>query len=370
MNFNRLMLFVLLVILAGLLSACGPAASMAWPGVTVDGDVAYLSDGMFVYKVNLNTGAEFTRTVGTETQPMRFPESGNSQVSFFAPPVLTPDGQLIVGSAGHSHTLYSINPETFAQNWAFDGARDVYLGSVLVLNERIYAPNGDGNLYVFDLKGALLATFDVPEHGLWAMPVTDGQTIYLTSLDHHVYAIDPVSLAVRWKTKLDGAINAPVTLSDDGRLYIGTLSKSLYALDAASGAVLWQRPLAGWLYSSPSLDEGVLYIGAVIGAEDGKVYAIDAENGAQRWEYPSGSAVAGKILVTEDQVLFTTENGTLGALTKEGALSWKETYTHNFYAGLIRWNGNLLAAPSLSQTLLLSVNPANRSVLWKFPPEN
>ncbi len=370
MKFNRLMLFMLLALAAGLLSACGGTASTAWPGVTVDGDVAYLADGLFVYKVNLNTGAEFTRSAGTETQPVRFPESSNSQVSFFAAPVITPDGQLIVGSAGHSHTLYSIDPETFAQNWTFDDARDVYLGSVLVLNERIYAPNGDGNLYVLDLKGNLLTTFDEPGHGLWATPVTDGQTIYLTSLDHHVYAIDPASLSVRWKTKLDGAINAPVTLAEDGRLYIGTLSKSLYALDAARGTVLWQRPLEGWLYSSPILDGDTLYIGAVIGAEEGKVYAIDAGNGAQRWEYASGSAVAGRVLLLEEQILFTTENGTLGALSKDGALNWKETYEHNFYAGPLGWNGNLLAVPSLSQTLLLSINPANRSILWKFPPEN
>lgn len=369
MKFNRLILFVLLVLLAGVLSACGGAASTAWPGITIEGSTAYLADGPYVYQVNLATGIEATRTVNNEIKPLRFPESSNSQVSFFAPPVLTPDGQLIVGSAGHSHNLYSINPETYTQNWLFDGARDVYLGSVLVLNERIYAPNGDGNLYVLDLKGNLLATFDTPVHGLWSTPVTDGETIFLTSLDHHIYAINPSTLAVKWKTKLDGAINASATLSEDGRLYVGTLSKTLFALDLATGSIVWQRPLAGWLYSSPSLDGDTLYIGAVIGAEDGKVYAIDAQTGAQRWEYPVGSAVAGKILVLENQVVFTAENGTIGALTKEGALDWKETYEHNFYAGPMLWDGTLLAAPSQSQTLLLSINPDNRSIKWKFPPE-
>lgn len=370
MKFNRLILFALLALMAGLLSACGGAASTAWPGVTIEGGTAYLADGPYVYQVNLATGVEATRTVNGESQPLRFPESSNNQVSFFAPPVLTPDGQLIVGSAGHSHNLYSINPETYTQNWLFDDARDVYLGSVLVLNERIYAPNGDGYLYMLDLKGNLLATFDIPEHGLWSAPVTDGETIFLTSLDHHVYAIDPATLAVKWKTKLDGAINASVTLSGDGRLFVGTLSKTLFALDSANGNIAWQRPLDGWLYSSPSLDGDTLYIGAVIGATDGKVYAIDAANGAQRWEYPAGSAVAGKILLLDDTIAFTTENGTLGVLKKDGGLDWKETYEHNFYAGPFLWDGTLLAAPSQSQTLLLSINPANRSIQWKFPPEN
>lgn len=369
MKFNRLVLFVLLALLAGLLSACGGATSTAWPGVTIEGETAYLADGSYVYQVNLSTGAEVTRVVGNDTKPLRFPESSNNQVSFFAPPVLTPDGQLIVGSAGHSHHLYSINPQTFALNWVFEDARDVYLGSVLVFEDRIYAPNGDGNLYVLDLNGNLLATFDAPRHGLWAAPVSDGQTIYLTSLDHYVYALDPASLAVRWQTKLDGAINASATLSADGHLYVGTLNKTLYALDAATGSVIWSRPLAGWLYSSPSLDGDTLYIGAVIGAQEGKVYAINAENGAQRWEYPAGSAVAGQILVMEDSIAFTTENGTIGVLKKDGSLDWKETYPHNFYAGPLVWNDTLLAAPSQSQTLLLAINPANRSIKWKFPPE-
>lgn len=369
MKFNRLVLFVLLALMAGVLSACGGAVSTAWPGVTVEGDIAYLADGLFVYQVDLNTGAEITRTVNGETKPVRFPETSNNQVNFFAPPVLTPDGQLIVGSAGHSHNLYSINPETFTVNWVFEDARDVYLGSVLVLNDRIYAPNGDSNLYVLDLKGNLLATFDMPEHGLWSAPMTDGQTIYLTALDHYVYALDPSTLSVKWKTKLDGAINASAALSADGWLYVGTLNKTLFALDASNGSIVWQRPLAGWLYSSPSLDGDTLYIGAVVGATDGKVYAIDAVNGAQRWEYPTGSAVAGKILVLDGSVAFTTENGTLGVLKKDGALDWKETYEHNFYAGPLMWNDTLLAAPSQSQTLLVAINPANRSIKWKFPQE-
>ncbi len=90
MKFNRLVLFVLLALLAGLLSACGGATSTAWPGVTIEGETAYLADGPYVYQVNLNTGAEATRVVGNDTNPIRFPESSNSQVSFFAPPVLTP----------------------------------------------------------------------------------------------------------------------------------------------------------------------------------------------------------------------------------------------------------------------------------------
>ena len=116
------------------------------------------------------------------------------------------------------------------------------------------------------MDGNLVATFDTPNHGLWSEPVTDGVTIYLSSLDHNIYALEPATLKVKWSTTLDGAINAAPTLSEDGRMYVGTLSQTLYAIDAASGDILWDRGLDGWLYSSPALDNGVLYIGAVTGA--------------------------------------------------------------------------------------------------------
>ena len=366
MKANRLILILLSVFLAGLLSACGGAASTAWPGVTVDQDVAYLADGLYVYAVDLKTGKEVAR--GNE--PLRFPQKSSNQVSFFAAPVVTSDGNLLIGSAGHSHNLFSVDPDNFTEDWIFEDAKDIYLGSPLVFGERIYAPNGDGNLYVLDLNGNLLETFDTAGHGLWAAPVTDGETIYLSSLDHNVYAIEPKTLALKWTAELDGAINASPVISEDGHLYVGTLSKTLYAIDMTNGSTLWNRTLDGWLYSSPTLDGDTLYIGAVVGESGGKVYAINAENGSPRWEYVADSAVAGTPLVLDASIVFATESGTVASLDKGGVLQWDETFDHNFYAGAILWDDTVLVAPSQSPILLVALNPDNGTLKWKFEPEN
>ena len=65
--------------------------------------------------------------------------------------MLTPDGQLIVG--GFDKKLYSLNPQTGQSNWQFTDAHDRFFGGVLVVNNMIYAPNADYNLYALNLKG-------------------------------------------------------------------------------------------------------------------------------------------------------------------------------------------------------------------------
>jgi len=87
--------------LAVVLSGCAAGlTASAWPAMTVDAKNAYLAGGPYVYAVNLQTGA----------QVWRFPASSSAANPFYATPVLTPDGQLIVG--GFDKKLYSINPQT------------------------------------------------------------------------------------------------------------------------------------------------------------------------------------------------------------------------------------------------------------------
>jgi outer membrane protein assembly factor BamB len=155
-----------LIALSLFLGGCATGMTpSSWNGMTADADYVYVSGGTNVYAVNLETHAE----------AWRFPV----KATVFSAPVLTADGQLLVG--GYDHVLYSLDPADGSENWRFDQARDRYIGSPLVANEMIYAPNADYTLYAVDLDGDPLWSFKA-DQSLWGTPVTDGEFVYFGTL--------------------------------------------------------------------------------------------------------------------------------------------------------------------------------------------
>jgi len=178
LNTKKLTLISLLVLGSLILSACtGQAVSNNWHGVAADSERAYVANGSYVYAVDLKNGNEI----------WRYPEKADSKLSFFATPVLTADGQLLIGSAGtKNYSFFSLDPSTGKEKWSepFNDNEGAWLASPLVFNDKIYAPNTDGFVYILDMNGKQIA--DPIELGgaLWAAPVTDGKLLYIAALDH------------------------------------------------------------------------------------------------------------------------------------------------------------------------------------------
>jgi glucose dehydrogenase len=70
----------------------------------------------------------------------------------------------------------------------------------------------------------------------------------------------------------------------DGVVYVGSGSHNVYALDAVTGARRWTYDAGDTLGSSPVVSGGVVYIGS----PDRRVHAIDAATGDRRWTFTSG----------------------------------------------------------------------------------
>lgn len=102
----------------------------------------------------------------------------------------------------------------------------------------IYVPAGEAHV----------ATRAAPR---WCDSVTDGQTIFASSFNEKVYAIDGATDQLRWVTPLAPDSTKPSTFGPmlyDGVVYVilkrfarVSQSGALAALDAATGRVLWQR---------------------------------------------------------------------------------------------------------------------------------
>ena len=93
--------FVLVIALAAImLSSCTGRTGFtnSWPGLSTDGETAYLASGSYVYAIDLSSGKEL----------WRYPAKADSKLQFITQPVIAPDGTVIVGSAGSDHRLVAL----------------------------------------------------------------------------------------------------------------------------------------------------------------------------------------------------------------------------------------------------------------------
>ena len=408
-----LLLSALLVTVGALLSACagGRVIASGAPGVTVEGDRAYLASGGFVYSLDLATGTEPTTTNDKgEAVPLRFPPQSKN-IAFGSAPAVVSEGQMVIGNAysnDRKHAFYSFDPETMAygpQPWPFQGP-DLWMGNPTVFNGVIYAPNSSGGLYAFDPDGTPLGQFETGD-SLWAQPVTDGSDLYLASLDHHVYALDPGDLnQALWDTELDASIVSAPAISD-GTLYVGTINGSLYALDAATGDVLWQATLDGGIWGTPALPspatadgeaaasagdaaatpeatpaptaeasptaqaaalDGTLYIGTAKDPDGGTLYAIDTADGSTIWTVQSAGEIASSPIFHENIIYFVTVDGMIRAVNADKTPAWQQPVEGKFYTTPVVAGDLLLVAPTNNNDIYLAAYTLDGDQQWIFSP--
>lgn len=358
MKINRPILFLALALLALTLSACsGTPPAATWPGLAADETAAYLANGSIVYAVRLSDGQQL----------WSFPEKPGAKLAFYANPVLTSDGQLLVGSSGSDYSLFLVDAQTGKSDWFFDDAKDHWVASPLVVGEIVYAPNADGSLYVFDLsipgQDKLIKTVDLGGK-LWAQPVTDGTNLYVSSLDHHLHAINLQTYEIEWVTDLDGAVTGAPTFGN-GRLYLGTFGKTLHTMDAATGSIAWSVSVKSWIWSGPLLNEGKLYFGDL----EGNFYVADAASGAVIASFqPDGAILASPVLVN-GELIFVTENGTVYSLEPGGTNPLSlEKLDAKLYTAPVASGDLILVAPFQSESSLIVALDKDGRVVWSFSP--
>ncbi len=352
-NFPQTILILLFIAIA--LSACAGGdrvVASGWAGIAADEEAAYLAYNTQVYAINLANGNLI----------WRYPAEPDAQVTFYSPPALTEDGQLIVG--GYDNVLYSLNPQNGQVNWTFEGAEGRYVGGPHVTKSGIYVPSTDHKVYAIDFNGQQLHDAHITEAEIWATPggATDGKYVFVASMDHRIYAINAQTGSLSWVTNgLGGAIVGTPALSEDGQLYIGTFAKEMIALNAENGVELWRFPTQDWVWGGPALLDDTLYFGDLSGA----FFAVDRQSGVQKWQIQPGNSVVDTPLVTGEAIYLTAENGLLISVSPEGVNRWQKQFEGNTYAGPVAAGDLILVSTSQPEALLVAFD-SNGVQKWTF----
>jgi outer membrane protein assembly factor BamB len=358
---------IVFVILLGavLLSACagGAVRGTSWPGLIADGTTAYLADGPFVYAVNLRDGKEI----------WRYPAERNNGLAFYSTPAITDDGLVIVGSAGNDFSLIALNPNDVnqqtnapAEAWKFTGARDHWRAAPLVLDDKLFAVNSDGNLYILNLQdGQSAKEATVVELGgrLWAQPTTDGERVYITSLDHSVIAVDANTYDVLWHEDLGGAVPGSAVLGEEGTLYVGSLASQLEKFDPASGSHQPVLDAENWVWSTPTLDGDTLYFSDV----DGNFYSFNVATESLNWTVKPDGPITASPLIQDDRILLATESGSVFAVARDGKILWSEVVGGKIYTTPVATEETIVVAPLETDFYLAALGPDGRQI-WTFTP--
>ena len=366
-------IFISMVLLSTvLLSACaGAIQGASWPGLTAEGDIAYLANGGQVYAVNLNDGREV----------WHYPESPGTKLVFYAAPVLTEDGLVIVGSAGTEHTLIAIDPADISpetsspvEAWTFTDAKDHWVASPLVVGDKLFAPNADGNLYILDLsdgRSQKQAVKVVELAGrLWAQPVTNGELVFVTSLDHSVFAIDVETYEIVWHEDVGGAIPGSPAIGPQGMLYVGSLDSKLERFDPETGEHTSAVNADEWIWSTPVVDSDALYFGDL----KGNFYSFNTSTGELNWRVQPDGPITANAILQNDHLLLATESGNIYAIGKDGKTLWFEEVKDDkgngkIYTTPVVASDLILVAPLETEFYLIALDTNGRTV-WTFVPEN
>ncbi|MDD2922232.1 MAG: PQQ-binding-like beta-propeller repeat protein [Anaerolineales bacterium] len=357
MNTKRLILISMLALLGSLvLSACsgGRTVSNNWHGLAADAERAYLSNGSFVYAIDVKTG----------NQIWQYPAAADSKLLFYAAPVLTADGQLLIGSAGTNHPFISLDPATGKEKWAesFTKSKAAWLASPLVFDNTSYAPNTDGFLYILDMNGKESAAPIELGGALWSAPTTDGKSLYVTSLDHHVHIIDPANSAANKSIDLGGAAPSSPVIADGGA-YVGSFASTVEFI-ASDGGHKVVAKAENWIWGSPVLDGATLYYADL----KGNIVSFDVASGKQNWNAAQkDDAVVASLLVAGDQIYVATESGNFIALDREGKIVWEKTVGGSLYTAPVVSGDSILVAPYQAEFALAAYDKDGKQA-WTFTP--
>jgi len=325
-----------------------------WSGITVHEEIVYFSYGPQAYALNLKNGA----------LQWQYPAEPINNVDFYAAPVLTDENsQLLVG--GYDGVLYSVNPANGLENWTFRTAENRYIASPLATEDGIYAANSDNKLYALDYDGLLQWEFET-EDPLWASPIWSDTCgcVYQVSMDHYLYAINPENGKLIWKSEdLGGPVVNNPSLSEDGLILLATFNNEVIALDEESHQVEWRFKTSDWAWATPVIDGEQVYASDI----SGTFYALDLHTGELLWQLQPGGGIYSSPLVQDGLIYFSTDSSSLVVVSQDGVVQRNQPVEGKLYASPVGAGDKILLAPSEAEYYLIALSESGVQV-WGYPP--
>jgi outer membrane protein assembly factor BamB len=182
--------------------------------------------------------------------------------------------------------IYALDITSGKKLWSYKTG-DVVHSSPAVYKGKVYVGGWDSFLYCLDaFSGKLIWKLPTgTDKNIWVMtgiqssPAISDGTVYFGSRDGNLYAADADSGKVKWKygTSSSWVLTSPAV--DSNTIYFGTSDTKKFIAADINGKAKYEIPMNGYVYSSPALYAGSVYIGCF----NGSLYSINADKGSVNW---------------------------------------------------------------------------------------
>jgi outer membrane protein assembly factor BamB len=207
---------------------------------------------------------------------------------------------------------------------------DTIQSSPILVEDTLYVSSFDGKVYALDPASGKRKWAASTGGPIFATPLVAEGTVYVGSMDHYLYAFDARTGKPRWKFDAGTPLFATAGLQD-GVVCIGA-NERIFGVEVRTGKEKWTQPAGSFFQSRAASADGVFYLGGW----DNTLYALDAQTGQPRWTAKMGRANGGKgalsfyyspaitsPTVAEGRVFVCTNDGTLHAVNaKTGQDEW------------------------------------------------
>ena len=189
-------------------------------------------------------------------------------------------------------------------------------------------------------------------------PVAVNGVVYFASINGNVYAVDARTGAQLWSFLSTSIIYSTPTVAN-GVVYVGSYG-NLYALNASSGAKLWSYGTGTGVPWTPEVANGMVYFGA-----GNNVYALNAGTGVFLWDFVTGAAVETEPAVVNGVVYVNSGDSHVYALNAStGSMLWSYATANAVQSSPAVANGVVYVGSFDAN--LYALNASTGAKLWSF----
>jgi len=196
-------------------------------------------------------------------------------------------------SGGH---VYALNANDGSQRWSYATSGATSMGAVQ--DGVVYASVGTTLFALNASDGKQLWSSHLTDQKQWFSDVQlVANVLYVSSteLSSHglsntqycyQYAYNPTNGKQLWRSQaVDGYVASPPTIAGD-TIYFSSQNGNVYALNTKDGVQRWSRYAGGPVYLSPVLAHGLVYVIDIEEDATDRLIALDATTGNQHWFEP------------------------------------------------------------------------------------
>lgn len=209
-------------------------------------------------------------------------------------------------------------------------------------------------------------------------PCVSGNMVYIMSRDGAIHALTTAGV-LKWRLRTGGLdMSSPTVVN--GVVYVGSgyPNKDFWAVDANTGVVKWRTnsglldPLlkrtGQFVYSSQAVSDGIVYGSA----NDGGFYGFDGATGKLKWRYETGGGVyfhsptlAGNLLIG---VPGDYDTSVYGINRMTGQLSWKyeSGYQHSYVSSPAYDGDTVYVGLGEPDQEIVALNAQTGVLKWKY----